>query len=377
MLDRPIAVLGGGNGAQTMAADLALAGHDVHLYEHPSFGPRVARVLETRSIELTGVGRTGVGRLRCATTRMAEALEDTRLVNVVVPALGHDLFFRELIPHLNPGQVVIVWSGDFGSLRLAHLLQQAGRDDDVELVETNTIPYGARISSAGRVNIFLQASTVTLAALPSCRTGRILGPLRELWPAVTTAANVLAAGLSNPNPLCHPPGALLNVGRIEYSRGDFHMYREGITEAVARVIRALYGETIAVADALALTVIRYQDQDFMSPGCIMSKAFTAPFDTQGVIGGIRGPTSIHDRYLVEDLPFGLVPISQLGDRVDVDTPLIDAVVCLGSHVCGQDFWTTGRTLETLGLTELKPSELLAYVNDGALPPHVQPGLASG
>ena len=33
----PIAVLGGGNGAHCMAADLALAGYDVNLCELPAF----------------------------------------------------------------------------------------------------------------------------------------------------------------------------------------------------------------------------------------------------------------------------------------------------------------------------------------------------
>ena len=37
MTPKKIAVLGGGNGAHTMAAEFALKGHTVNLYEMPQF----------------------------------------------------------------------------------------------------------------------------------------------------------------------------------------------------------------------------------------------------------------------------------------------------------------------------------------------------
>ena len=36
-----ITILGAGNGAQTMAADLASKGHAVTLYEHPAFADKI------------------------------------------------------------------------------------------------------------------------------------------------------------------------------------------------------------------------------------------------------------------------------------------------------------------------------------------------
>ena len=69
--------------------------------------------------------------------------------------------------------------------------------------------------------------------------------------------NVLAAALSNPNPLVHPPGALLNVGRIEHARGDFYLYKEGITESVCRTIQGLYRETKLLARELSTRLISY------------------------------------------------------------------------------------------------------------------------
>ncbi len=363
MLNRPIAVLGGGNGAQCMAADLSLHGHDVKIYEHPQFAenPNISRVLCTGEITLRGLKKEGTGRLCEATTDIQVALSDVDLVNVVIPALGHELFFATMIPHLRAGQTVIVWAGDFGSLRLAKQIKDARPELNITIAETHTIPYGTRISEPGVVDLLLTSPRVGIAALPATRTAQLISDLEEMYPELTPMQNVIAAAVANPNPICHPPGSILNTGRIQYSGGDFRMYGEGITEAVARVIRGVFEETSALADALDIEVFQYEDRDFRTNTSIMGVSFEAPFDTHGIIGRIVGPKTIHDRYITEDLPFGLVPMSQLGDRLGVPTPLIDSFVNLGSQICGENYWETGRTLETLGLDGLTKEEIIALV----------------
>jgi opine dehydrogenase len=227
----------------------------------------------------------------------------------------------------------------------------------LNLVETNTLPYGTRLDGPGEVYLPLLAPRVLAA-------GQDISLLRELWPCVVPGSDILSVALSNPNPIVHPPGSLLNVGRVQHSRGDFNMYREGITEAVTRVIRGVYDEVRSVALALGTDVERYEDRDFRSRVSIMGVAFQAPFDTVGTIGDIAGPKSIHDRYITEDLPYGLVPTAELGVRLGVETPLIDSIVTLGSSVCGRDFRAEGRTLDTLGLADLAPHEILESVRNG-------------
>jgi opine dehydrogenase len=232
----------------------------------------------------------------------------------------------------------------------------------VSIVETNTLPYGTRLAGPGHVDLLLTAPRVLAATLPGTPDERAFALLGELWPCIVRGHDVLSVALSNPNPVIHPPGALLNVGRIQYSGGQFHMYREGITEAVARVIRQVYGEVQSIAAALGTQVVEYEDRDFRTKVSIMGVAFQAPFDTIGVIGDIAGPKSIQDRYITEDLPFGLVPVAELGDRLHVDTPLIDSIITIGSSVCGRDFWSEGRGLEALGLADVPPDRILASVS---------------
>ena len=362
-LRKPIAVLGGGNAAHMMAADLTLRGFNVNLCEHPSFERSFKPTLERGEINVVGL-LEGTAKVHKITMNMKEAIGDVDLINVAIPSLGHDPFFNDMIPHLQDGQLVIVWAGNAGSLRLAKLLKERAPEKRILIAETNTMPYGTRLVGPAKVSLILTAPKVLLSAFPARDTEKVIRMIKEIFPMVEPIQNVLAVSFSNPNPTVHPPGSLLNVGRIQYSKGDFYMYREGITEAVARVIRAVYDETAAVAKAYGFKILEYRDEDFRTTGSIMAVEFKAPFDTLGVIASVRGPSSLQDRYITEDLPYGLVHRSQLGRKAGVPTPIIDSIINIGSIVCQTDFWK-GRTLEDLGLVEKTKEEIVKYIEEGA------------
>ena len=362
MLEKPIAVLGGGNGGHCMAADLTLAGYRVNFYEHPSFEATFHTTLETGTVELSGIGRQGKATINVVTMDMAKAVENVDLINIVLPAKGHELFFNEMIPYLKDGQTIIVWAGDFGSLRLYKLLKEKAPKTQVTIYETHTLAYGTRITAPAKVALLLLPPQVLISALPVKDIGKALDELKKLFPCLTPWKNVLAVSFNNPNPIVHPPGSLLNTGRIQYSKGEFYMYREGITEAVARVIRTVYDEISLLATAFGVEMVQYEERDFRTTISIMGVSFQAPFDTAGVVGEIKGPHSIYDRYITEDLPFGLVPIVELGRKAGIATPVIEGIVNIGSAVCHENFWETGRTLETLGLADLSKEEILKLVD---------------
>lgn len=54
MTPKKIAILGGGNGAHTMAAEMTLKGHTVNLYEMPRFRQDMKEVFDTKTIVLKG-----------------------------------------------------------------------------------------------------------------------------------------------------------------------------------------------------------------------------------------------------------------------------------------------------------------------------------
>ncbi|RRJ47118.1 octopine dehydrogenase, partial [Pseudomonas aeruginosa] len=76
------------------------------------------------------------------------------------------------------------------------------------------------------------------------------------------------------------------------------------------------------------------------------------FNTSPVFSQIPGPNHVENRYLTEDIAYGLVLWSSLGRVIDVPTPNIDAVIVIASTILERDFFEDGLTVEELGLDKL-------------------------
>jgi opine dehydrogenase len=70
---------------------------------------------------------------------------------------------------------------------------------------------------------------------------------------------------------------------------------------------------------------------------------------------------------LEDIPTGLVPISNLGDLCGVETPAIDVVIEMACQLYECDFRRTGRSLANMGLAGMNPQEVAEYVELGVRP----------
>ena len=75
------------------------------------------------------------------------------------------------------------------------------------------------------------------------------------------------------------------------------------------------------------------------------------FNTSPVFSQIPGPNSVENRYLTEDIAYGLVLWSSL-DEIGVDTSNIDAIITIASTILERDFFNEGLTVEELGLDKL-------------------------
>src|ERR1051326_6114819 len=342
-MDRPcIAVFGGGHGAHMLAGHLALEGERVNLIEHPNFEKSFSPLIKNPVIDVSGIGPVGSAKLNMATTDFARGVAGARWIHVVMAATGHDLFFEQLVPCLQDGQNVVIWAGNLASARLYHLLQHRASTARVNIFETNTLAYGTRLKAIGQIELLLWAKRVQIAGMPSSVTPA-LEELKRFFPRMEHGPNVLATALNNPNPTVHPAASILNVGRIEYSRGDFYLYREGLTPAAGEAIRKVYDESVAVARAYGIELLAYRDADFHTTASVMGVEFESPKDTLAVIATVKGPSSLRDRYFTEDIPYGLVPRSQMGKKAGINMPVTDAIVNLGIAVTGVDYWKTGRT----------------------------------
>lgn len=63
--------------------------------------------------------------------------------------------------------------------------------------------------------------------------------------------------------------------------------------------------------------------------------------------------TLNNRYVVEDVGYGLVLWKSIAEAVDVETPSIDSIIHLTSLMLEVDFTREGLTLEKIGLDGTK------------------------
>jgi opine dehydrogenase len=91
---------------------------------------------------------------------------------------------------------------------------------------------------------------------------------------------------------------------------------------------------------------------------------------------IKAPASLDHRYLHEDVGWGLVPWADLGRSLGVRTPLMDALITVGSLLTGHDYRSEGLTLSRLGLLGLGGEALRTYLREGIAGRDSAPGAES-
>jgi opine dehydrogenase len=359
-----IAVLGGGHGAHAMAADLSLKGYEVNLCEAPEFEESFRVTLTRQAVNLIDLhGERHTARLNLATTDFQAALQDVEYIMVNVPAVAAKGFFERIIPYLRDHQILIKWSANFSALLFANMLKEKSVDKKVILTEGHTLPWGCRLIEPGTVQIMVWVTRLLLATFPGRNVGRIIGDMKQMYP-VFPCENVLATSLNNLNPIVHPIGTVMNAGWIDTVGEQFFFYRDGNTLSISRGIKRIFDEVSSLAEAVGVKMSTYPEEDFWKKSAIMSSYARAVFDKEGCVAKISGPASVKSRYITEDIPYGLVPIQKLATQYSVSTPLINAVIELGSIINQTDYTKEGMSLEEIGISRLSQSELRRFLDEG-------------
>ncbi len=385
ILEKPVAVLGGGACAQTFAAEFTLAGYKVRLYELPELAREtLGEVLKSHEIELGGTQlnfkwfrRAGVAKVNVVTTEISEALKGAGLVIVAIPAKGHKPFFEKMIPYLEDGQVISIFPDNFGALMLRNMMGEKGCDVDVIIGGWSSMPYAVRVVEPGKADCTMRIRELICDALPSKDGDKFFETLKGI-PAFDGTAElkrgdtIIGVGLSNPNPAVHVPGSILNVGAMEVSemegilgipKGKYSMYKHGMSPAVSRVQFAFYQEERKIADAMGIKMIEHREDQFFWKSSIMGMAYWTPF-VDVVMPPIVGPNSVDHRYFTEDIPVGTVVRYKLAKKFGVDVPIIESLIWLGSAACKRDFFKEGKSLKELGIEELTKEQLIRYLREG-------------
>jgi opine dehydrogenase len=262
---------------------------------------------------------------------------------------------------LSAGQTVVVTpSSCGGALAFKRAAGLAVDDDTVRVAETSTLHYAVRLTEPGKVRVFLKLKAGNLlAALPSKHTGDILDLINDVYPSMEPAQSVLQTSLQNANPIIHPAVTLSNAARIEMTGGDFLFYEDGVSDSVGRLIEALDNERIAIGMELGIPILPDPEMG-VRQGYMLEANYGSGYRKAPGFLGIGAQPQLDHRYLNEDVGYGLVFMSELGQQIGVATPGIDAVINVATIVMARDYRAEAlRTPESLGIAGRSADELAA------------------
>jgi len=354
-----IAVLGAGAMGLSTVALLAARGHAPRLWS-PSgrstegFGARVAI---TASGALVGTWEVDVAH------DIASALDGVDAVVLAVDAGGHAAVMAAAVPYLRAGVPFIIGAAhSMSGVYLSGLV--AARGISLPIVSWNTTVGTAHKTGPRTVDIRTLRPRIEAAVMPSGQAEAVLAQCADLFGAQFEQRGdaLVIALLSNANPVFHVPVCLLNISRIERQE-DWAPYGQ-TSPAVGRLMEALDAERIALAAAFG--------HEIHSVNAHFHRSFRIPLGTMADMNatlhaagrGPRGPKSVTHRYLAQDLSYGLVFASTLGECAGVAMPVHDATVTLASAALAHDYRADNDLMRRLDLTGLSKAEILRRASQG-------------
>lgn len=361
---KKVAILGAGNGGCTFAGHLAIKGFDVALYEDAKFKKNLSGIIKRGGVELTGAIE-GFGKLSMVTTNIEEAVRGASVIMVVVPAFAQLIMAEKIIPFLEDGQIVVFNPDNFASIAFKGMLAKKGITKNIKIAGAESLLYATRRSGDSIVDVWGIKDVLSIGVLPASDTEKVVFSLKEMFTEFIPASDTLTVSLSNGNMILHCPAVILNTGRIEDTNGDFEFYWEGMTKSVCKVMEAMDQERIRVGKAIGIeleTTLNNLKRLYPSE----QGEDLHDFLTHSKVHGGRGanaPNNLRHRYLVEDVANGLVPLSILGDLVNIPTPTVNSIIHLSAVINGVDYFQTGRNLEVLGLSGMSPAEIMKHVKE--------------
>lgn len=335
-----VLVCGGGHQGLSMAAHLALNGVTVTLWNRTS--EHIQEIIDTGKIYCNGVVE-GIAKINKASSDIGEVISD--FVMVTTPSSAHKDIARQLSPFVHKDMIVILNPGrTFGAIDFAQELKKCGVKELPYIAETQTIVYTCRKSGANSVTIFALKFGVKIATLKSndinCVMQKMPKCLRTYFEATYS---VCSTSFSNVGMVLHCAPVLMNIGWIESEKVDFKYYYDGISKSIADFIQKIDDERISVAKAAGFEIesvadwlkriYNVQGKDLYE--CIKNNTFYREIDA---------PSTIKYRYILEDIPNGLVPVEYLGKELNVETSNITTIINLANSVLNRDFRMEGRQI---------------------------------
>ena len=359
-----VAIIGAGIGGVYLVAELGLAGHRLRLHDLDD-----TRLAEIRAHGGVDVEPGGLAAVEQATTELPAAVDGADVIIVVTGGNAQPAVARSLAPLLRDGQIVLLIQGNTGgSLVVRRALDEAGCRADVDVAEMDNYPFSCWRLAPTRIRPIVKKRWLQIASFPGCRIASVFSRLAPLFPHAVAAPSVIHTGFTNANAMLHVANCVGNAGKID--RGEsYKFYAEGVTPSVARLYAGDQRRTRGGGrGAWVRRCRRWRTGSIASMACavptwsetcqLLTTNSDGPYQATGT------PKSFDHKYITEDVPVGLMPMSALGAAAGVPTPAIDALITLARAMAGKDFSVEARTLERMGLAGMDASRIRRFVDKG-------------
>ena len=332
-----ITVIGAGNSGFTAALDL-MARPSVNILVYTR-KPEKASALRLRGLEAGGLlsGRYEIP----ITADLDEAASFADILIVNTWANAHKEVFSRLKGRLKKDQILLILNGNWGACEARQILGEEAGAKNVRIAETASqiylgqLTYDEPVTSAAsgdtgcvsalptgiRVNAIKKH--VTLAALKKEETADVMESLRDILPAMTAADSVLATSLSSANPIIHAPLSLFHLSQIESA--ESFCFLSSTSQSVLDYVDRMDRERMTVARALGVSAVpaleemnRFWGKDYADLHDI--------FANNPAYNRLNGPRSLKHRFITEDIPFGIQPVSDLAELTGTEVPYTNALL---------------------------------------------------
>ncbi len=359
-----IAILGAGNGGCAVAADLSYRGHDVTLIKtsHAMHDDNFNYLLENGGhVVMSDFGENGCMNpnddnrfeKECyisSLTRDISKIADAEIVFIYVQTLFHEAVIKNMAPYVRDGQIIIINPGYFST---AYTLKHWGRRD-IAVVEAQSSFIDCRISEPGRVKVGFRNARNPLGIYPSAKKGFVGEKLEKLGFPFVYYGDIVSAALHNPNMIVHTVGAVMSIPMIDREGKDFCMYHKAFTEHVWNILEKLDAEKMDILEHLGCERLSYVEAcKFRNSLDDSQDAKQVFFDYAAMPTRAKAPDRVDSRYINEDVPEGLVMLESLGIYLGIPTPVCTSLINIASASLNRDFRALGRSIEGLGLENIK------------------------
>ncbi|AQL56803.1 NAD/NADP-dependent octopine/nopaline dehydrogenase family protein [Abyssicoccus albus] len=341
-----ITILGAGNGGIVASVDLTRRGHDVTLYHTPESNADWDRNQLNDGIKFKGE----TVKINKFTQNIEEAIEHAEVIMVTLPTLAIAHYAKEVAPYLKDGQYIYInGASAMNSMKFMNVVKSEGYNPNVYIGETMSLTYACRYDhTTNEAELILTSTHNLFASYPSKHTSHMIEVLKPMYDTLVPAQNILETTLNNGNPESHPGPAILNTGRIDYAGDEFYLYSQGITKHTVRIVEAIDKERQQICAVLNFEQLDKSARSERSSYFPKGKTLLEQFNTSPILKDLKGPTTLQNRYIVEDVEEGLVLWASIGDAVGVDTPVIDSIIHLTGVLLDRNFFEEGLTLSKLG-----------------------------